>query len=61
MQGILNTFQNWKVCHTKRGANSAAHMLAKEGLNLDTDQILVDCIPACVRKIVLSEIHTLDI
>jgi hypothetical protein len=56
IQGVLRTLQSWKVCHAKRGANLAAHRLAKEGLNHDTYQIWVDYISVSVHEIVLSEV-----
>jgi len=32
-KGVLRSFLNWQVCHTKREGNSEAHGLAKEGVH----------------------------
>jgi hypothetical protein len=39
------------------GGNGAAHVLAKLGVQHDSDRIWLDCIPDCVRTIVILEIY----
>ncbi len=56
---VLRFFREWKVCHTPRDANSAAHTLAKEGIQVVADRFWLDCYPNSIREIVLSELPTL--
>jgi ribonuclease HI len=56
---VLRFFRAWKVCHTPREANSAAHMLAKEGIQFVADRVWLDCYPNSIREIVISELLTL--
>jgi hypothetical protein len=54
IQGILYGFHNWKVQRT----NAVAHFLAKDGVNQESKRKWMDCIPDCIRLIVLSEIYS---
>jgi hypothetical protein len=36
---LLNSLQEWRVCHVKRMGNKAAHKLAKHGLIVDEDHL----------------------
>ncbi|XP_059436112.1 uncharacterized protein LOC132169039 [Corylus avellana] len=38
-KSTLNSLQDWHVCHTKRLANSTAHLLAKHRLTVSEDQL----------------------
>jgi hypothetical protein len=58
---VLRYFRTWKVCHTPRAANSAAHMLAKEGILFVVDRVWIDCYPNSIREFVISELPTLDL
>lgn len=52
---VLRSFYSWEICHTKRGGNTAAHLLAKSGVHSDTDRVWVDCVPEYLREVVYSE------
>jgi hypothetical protein len=34
---LLDSLQEWKVCHARRTANVAAHLLAKHGLTVEAE------------------------
>jgi hypothetical protein len=56
---VLRFFQTWKICHTPKAANSAAHLLAKARIYIATDRVWLDCYPNSIREIVISELPTL--
>jgi hypothetical protein len=43
-KGVLRSFLNWQVCHTKREGNSEAHGLAKEGVHPVMIRVWVDSV-----------------
>jgi hypothetical protein len=61
IQEGLSGFLSWKTCHTKIGANSAAHILAQRVCRSDVNRTWIDCIIDCIRDIVLSEIPSLSL
>jgi hypothetical protein len=54
---VHSTCEHWEICHTKRSGNGAAHLLAKQGVFLDSGRTWFDCYPECVREIVASELR----
>jgi hypothetical protein len=58
---VLRYFQTWKLCHTPREVNSAAYMLAKEGIHFASDSVWFNCYSISIRETVISEISNLDI
>ena len=36
---LLNSLQEWRVCHVKRMGNKAVHKLTKHGLTVDKDHL----------------------
>ncbi|XP_042942901.1 uncharacterized protein LOC122277084 [Carya illinoinensis] len=54
-KSILNSFTSWKIEHTKRDANMAAHLLAKDALNVVDDIFDLESIPDCIKSAVLSD------
>jgi ribonuclease HI len=59
IQEGLSGFHSWKTCHTKRRANSAAHILAQRGCRYNVNRTWIGCIPDCIRGVVISEIPSL--
>jgi hypothetical protein len=53
---LLNSLQEWRVCHVKRAGNMAAHKLAKHGLTVEEDHLWNADFPSFVRDIALSNI-----
>jgi hypothetical protein len=47
------------ICHTKRGANTAAHRLPKAGVQQFTDRICFNYIPEIIQDVVSIEIPSL--
>jgi hypothetical protein len=58
---VLGSRRSRKVGHTKRGANRAAHGLAKEALQSDIDKIWMEDYPPCISQIVVSECEALSL
>jgi hypothetical protein len=52
-EGFLG-FRSWKTCHTKRGANSTAHILALSGCRHDVTHTWLRFIPDCIRDVILE-------
>jgi hypothetical protein len=52
---LLNSLQKWQICHTKRTANVAAHLLAKHGLTVDEDCIWKTDFPVFLLDIVFVD------
>jgi ribonuclease HI len=52
---LLNSLEEWRVCHVKRTGNVAAHNLAKRGLNVDEDQLWHTALPFFIHDIVLPD------
>ena len=52
---LLQNFNAWKVSHVKRGANGAAHCLAKLALSIGVEQTWYDNFPMVVQEIVSAE------
>lgn len=55
IDAVLHDFQSWSCCHTKRGANKAAHLLAKEGILHGIDRVWLNFIPGFIFNIVNTE------
>jgi hypothetical protein len=51
---LLNSLQEWRVCHVKRMGNMAAHKLAKHGLTVDEDHFWNADFPSFVHDIALD-------
>jgi hypothetical protein len=52
---VLNYFQSWRCCYTKRWTNKAAHRLAKEGVLHGVDRVLFNFILVFLAIVVNSE------
>jgi hypothetical protein len=52
---LLQNFNDWKVLHVHRGANGAAHSLARLALFSGVDHIWYDNFPMLVHEIVSAE------
>lgn len=55
MKGVLASFRWQEVVHVKRGANGAAHGLAKLATREHIDKIWMEEIPSSIYNIVISE------
>jgi hypothetical protein len=53
---LLNSFQEWRVCHVKRMGNKVAHTLAQRGLTVDEDHLWSADFPTFILDIALSNI-----
>jgi hypothetical protein len=53
---LLNSLQEWRVCHVKWTGNMAAHKLAKHGLTVEEDHLWKADFPSFVRDIALSDV-----
>jgi hypothetical protein len=53
---LLNSLQEWRVCHIKRMGNKAAHILAKHGLTVDEDHLWSTDFPSFIHDIALSDV-----
>jgi hypothetical protein len=53
---LLNSLQEWCVCHVKRMENMAAHKLAKHGLTVDEDHFWNADFPSFVYDVALSDV-----
>jgi ribonuclease HI len=53
---LLNSLQEWRVCHVKRMGNKAAHTLAQRGLTVDEDHLWSADFPSFVLDIALSDV-----
>lgn len=58
---VLQGFQTCSVEHVKRGANAAAHGLAKTVVNDIIDKIWMEEIPSCIFDVVLSKLFALSV
>jgi ribonuclease HI len=58
---VMRSFSNWQVGHIKKEGNVIAHKLAKFGIQHGFDRIWLDCLPDCIREVVLSEFSTLSV
>jgi hypothetical protein len=57
---LLQNFNEWKVLHVHRGANGAAHSLARLALSIGVDHTWFDNFPMLVQEIVSAEqVHLL--
>jgi ribonuclease HI len=54
-RSLLRSFQSWSVRHTKREANMAAHLLAKEALRTPPETVWMEEYPVFLHEIVLSD------
>jgi ribonuclease HI len=61
IQVVLGSKRSWRVGHIKRGANGAAHGLAKEALRSNNDKIWMEDYPSCISQIVNSECEALSL
>jgi ribonuclease HI len=52
---LLQNFNEWKVLHVHRGANGAAHSLARLALSIGVDHTWFDNFPTLVQEIVSAE------
>ncbi|XP_041025266.1 uncharacterized protein LOC121265642 [Juglans microcarpa x Juglans regia] len=52
---VLDSFAVWTVNHTKREANKATRIVAKNALHLAEDLYDLEDIPNCIRQIVISD------
>jgi hydrogenase maturation factor HypE len=55
----LSSFPNFVIQHVSRGANSAAHTLAKLALTLPSDVVRMEC-PLPINSIVHNELSSSD-
>jgi hypothetical protein len=53
---LLNSLQEWRVCHIKQMGNKAAHILAKHGLTVDEDQFWSSDFPSFIHDIALFDV-----
>jgi hypothetical protein len=53
---LLNSLQEWRVCHVKRMGNKVAHILAKHGLTVDKDHLWSADFPSFILDIALSNV-----
>jgi len=51
---VLHCFESWRVRHTKRGGNKAAHSLAKEGVLHGIDRVWLNVIPGFLLSVLNS-------
>jgi hypothetical protein len=51
----LENFPVWRVSHTRREANEAAHLLAKAAISMSLDCVWKDSYPEFLHRIVLVE------
>ena len=58
---VLGSSRSWRVCHTKRGANGAAHGLAKEAIRCAGDRIWMEDTSPCISHIVSLELSALSL
>jgi hypothetical protein len=56
---LLLIFLSWKTCHTKRRANSAAHIPGQVSSHNTNQGIWLGYIPDCIREVVLSKSSSL--
>ena len=56
---VLGSRRSWRVCHTKREANGAAHGLAKEATRDFINKIWLEDTPSCISHIVNLELSAL--
>jgi hypothetical protein len=52
MKMLLKNFQVWQLTHFNRGANVAAHTIAKLALSIGVEQIWHENFPLCMHDIV---------
>jgi ribonuclease HI len=45
----------WDICHVRRAANEAAHLVAKMAIDHNVNQLWLTTTPPCIRDIVLAE------
>lgn len=59
IRGVLNTLQDWKICHVKREVNGIAHILAKIAVQRVIDHAWIEETPICIVDNVLFEQNAL--
>jgi hypothetical protein len=59
-KGVLNGRHPWEVKHVRRGANEAAHTIAKWAVSCNVNQLWLTRIPPCIRDIVMAESSFID-
>jgi hypothetical protein len=59
--GILFSRRSWEVLHVKRGANMAAHTLAKDALLKPQEEVWIEECPTCIFSIIDLELNALVI
>ena len=52
---FLHSFQSWSVRHSRREANSVAHVVAKNAIIRSLDQVWVGECPSFIHSYVLAE------
>jgi ribonuclease HI len=57
---VLGSLRSWKINHVKRGANQAAHGLAKEAMITSLERHWIEEIPSCIFHIVNLEFLALS-
>lgn len=55
----LRTREEWKVGWTRRGANGAAHAMAREGIANELCKVWLQVPPECILHVVATEIPEL--
>jgi hypothetical protein len=59
IRNILKGFQWWKICHTKRQENRAAHTLAPVGVQQALSRTWIDCTLDFIFHIIVSKFSSL--
>lgn len=54
-RNVLSSFATWSIFHISRGADMAAHCLAKAALNLDEDICTLEDFPQCIQSTIISK------
>lgn len=53
---LCYSFDSWSVAHIHRSCNEAAHVIAKDAVNLVFDVIDLSSIPGCVNVVMHKDI-----
>ncbi|XP_040992644.1 uncharacterized protein LOC121239461 [Juglans microcarpa x Juglans regia] len=48
---LIKLIKDWKVQYTHRSTNEVAHILAKNALKLDSEQIWIEEFPNCIAQV----------
>ena len=60
LKRFLLQFNSWKAMHTRRNTNEAAHLLAKNAMNVKDSVIWVEDIPPLIEHQILFDVSSLD-